>query len=174
MTDRTINLETFCNPGRPELARPFSIDAWTYASDGCVLVRVPRRDEIAECESDFAAKVHAMVCTVASRKPHYSSAPPFDLPERSEREEECFVCDGSGNAHHHHCPHCRCECPRCKGTGKIVALETVKIGNVPFNSKYVSWLQRLPNLELDRIPRGVKPLRFRFDGGEGLLMPCRA
>ena len=38
---------------------------------------------------------------------------------------------------------------------------------------YLAWLQSLPNLKLDRVPRGIEPLRFCFDGGEGMLMPCR-
>ena len=171
MTDPTISLEIFCHPDRPELVRPFSIDTWTYATNGHVLVRVPRRDDVAENET--APNVARMFPDDAP-KARYKPAPKFEIPERFDREEECFGCGGTGKAHHHWCPDCQCVCDRCNGTGKATELVTVKIGRASFNSKYVSWLQQLPNLELDRVPRGFKPMRFRFDGGEGLLMPCRA
>ena len=62
-----------------------------------------------------------------------------------------------------------------EGTGKQLAEpDPVKIGCAIFAAEYIAWLQQLPNLELDRVRRGGAPLRFRFDGGEGLLMPCRA
>ena len=34
-------------------------------------------------------------------KPHYKPAPKFEIPRGLDREEECFGCGGSGNAHHH-------------------------------------------------------------------------
>ena len=121
MTDQPIDLGVFCHPDRPELVRPFSIDGWTYASDGAFLVRVPRRDDVGECESDFAAKVLAVVSAAAAlRKPHYSPAPKFELPEPLEKKVRCFPCDGSGKAHRRHCPDCQCECPVCHGTGERI------------------------------------------------------
>ena len=108
MNNKTLSLEMFCDPERPELARPFSIDAWTYASNGHILVRVPRRDDVGECKGDFAAKVLALMSAAASRKPRYSPAPKFELPESFEREEDCFDCSGTGKAHN--CPACQCVC----------------------------------------------------------------
>jgi hypothetical protein len=46
----------------------------------------------------------------------------------------------------------------------------IAIGSASYQSKYISWLQSLPKLELGP-PRKKSPLSFRFDGGEGLLMP---
>jgi hypothetical protein len=89
-------------------------------------------------------------------------------------EVACYACHGSGKTHYD-CASCHCACGFCSGTGKIVGIDykLVEIEVAFYSPKYISWLQSLPGLELDRIPPGVKPLRFRFDGGEGLLMPCR-
>ena len=175
MTSQTINLETFCSPERPELARPFSLGEWTYASNGHVLVRVQRREEIPENAENPVGFRAASLFSEITRKPHYTPAPKFELPEALEKKVRCFPCDGSGKAHRRQCPDCQCECPVCHGTGeRIEPAEPIKIGRTSFTAKYISWLQQLPNLELDRVPRGPNPMRFRFDGGEGLLMPCRA
>ena len=47
MTDQ-INLDIFCDPSSPGLTRPFSVGTWSYATNGHILVRVPRRDDVAE------------------------------------------------------------------------------------------------------------------------------
>ena len=115
----------------------------------------------------------AVFSKYARSKPHYSPAPKFELPESLEEKVQCYKCGGAGTAHT--CPDCQCKCPKCQGTGELTELgELVKIDRASFNPKYIAWLQSLPNLELDRVLRARKPLRFRFDGGEGLLMPCRA
>jgi hypothetical protein len=132
-----INLEVFCDPNdpsRPWLGQPFSAGAWTYATDGHIMVRVPRLDDIAES------------------------------PDAAPKAE----------SHRERCPSCNCKCHRCDGTGKLTfaGFHRTTIGKALYNSKYVSLLQTLPQLELGQ-PHRSNPLPFRFDGGEGLLMPCR-
>jgi hypothetical protein len=170
MDNQPINLEMFCDPSRPELAQPFSIGAWTYASNGHVLVRVPRRDDVAERAAPDASRLFP----ADAPKPRYKPAPKFTIPERFEREEKCWRCRGTGKRHGEHCPTCQCEdCAQCSGTGKITRLETVKIGYALYWAKYIGWLQSLPRLELAKHRGGAEPLQFRFDGGEGLVVPCR-
>jgi hypothetical protein len=174
MSNQPINLEMFCSsdPSRPVLARPFSIGLWSYATNGHILVRVPRRDDVAENpEAPNAAHFYE----TAKKPRRYEPLPKLELAEPFEWEEqlECWRCLGKGKAHHF-CPDCRCECRECSGTGKGTTkhFKTTQIGSGSYNSKYVSWLQSLPNTEIGQ-PYKRKPLAFRFRGGEGLLMPCR-
>ena len=118
MTDQ-INLEIFCDPSHPGLARPFSIDAWSYATNGHILVRVPRRDDVTE---NPAAANTSRFCETVKRPRRYKP------------------------------------------------VKRTRIGSVPYDSRYLSWLQSLPNVEIGP-PHKRNPLAFRFDGG-GLLMPC--
>jgi hypothetical protein len=173
-----INLEKFysSDPTRENVARPFSFDGWTYATNGHVVVRVPKRDDIAEnpaAPNDHAAALFDK----CAKKRRYKPAPSFELSEPFEWEEqiECICCASSGRRHHD-CPTCKCECKICSGRGKIAIRRfgTVAIGTAYYSSKYISWLQSLPKLELGP-PHKKNPLPFRFGGGEGLLMPveCR-
>lgn len=167
-----INLEMFCDPDRPPIARPFSAGEWTYATNGHILVRVPRRKNVAE--NPAAPAVEASRLLEFLRKARYKPAPKFELPEEPFEWEEQFKwhrCSGSG--HEHSCPNCNCKCPRCNGVGiyTVPNWHKTHIGKARYNSKYISWMQSLPQLEQ---PYRRKPLAFRFDGGEGLLMPCHA
>jgi hypothetical protein len=43
-----IDLDKFCNPEREGLDRPFTIDDWTLAANGHIIVRVARRNDVGE------------------------------------------------------------------------------------------------------------------------------
>ena len=165
-----INLEIFCATDRPKLARPFSIGAWTYATNGHILVRVPRRDDVAENPD---APNASLVYEKVKSPRRYKQVPQFELsgPFEWEEERECWRCRyHKGKIHD--CPDCKCACPECGGTGKLTDrnFKKTQIGRVGYNSKYISWLQSLPGVEIGP-PHKKDPLAFRFDGGEGLLMP---
>jgi hypothetical protein len=137
-----------------------------------ILVRVPRRDDVAE-NPDAPNAAHFY--EIAKKPRRYEPLSRLELSEPFEWEEEniCGWCHGKGKVHHF-CPDCRCERRECCGTGKAITrhFKTTQIGSGSYNSKYVSWLQWLPNAEIGQ-PYKRKPLSFRFNGGEGLLMPCR-
>jgi hypothetical protein len=178
-----INLELFCSSDRPELARPFSAGSWSYATNGHILVRVARRDDVAEIPN---APNAAAVCETVKWPRRYKPLPEIDLSEPFEWDEElecqfldCGWCRGKGKKHD--CPNCKCECPQCSGTGKckfcngtgkytVKRLKSARIGSASYNSRYLSWLSSLPSAEIGP-PHKKNPLAFRFDGGEGLLMP---
>jgi hypothetical protein len=43
-----IDLDQFCAWDRPAILQPFSYGEWTYAADGKIMIRVPRRADVAE------------------------------------------------------------------------------------------------------------------------------
>ena len=61
-------------------------------------------------------------------------------------------------------------CGECNFTGFSWTPDSRKIGGVKINMVYLSMIGGLPGAEIGVFgPRG--PARFRFDGGEGLVMP---
>jgi hypothetical protein len=172
-TTMTIDLEKFCScdPQHPVLHQPFSYGTWTYATNGHVMVRVLRCDGIAE--NPCAPNEGASRMFNSTGFPRYKPAPKFELQEPFEWEEqiECWCRNGSL----HHCSSCTCKCTHCGGTGTFAKtnFRTTSIGKAHYNSKYISLMQSLPRLKLGQ-PYQRKPLSFRFDGGEGLLMPCKS
>jgi hypothetical protein len=168
-----ISLEPFCDPTRPGLDRPFSRGAWTYATNGHVAVRVNRRDDIAENPAAPDAEKLFSLQFIKKGRRCYAPAPKLQLSEPFEwiDEIECRGCGGSGKKHD--CPNCQCDCSFCDGTGKqaLPQFQQVALGHAHYKAKYLYWLQTLPGLELGPTQKR-KPLSFRFEGGEGLLMPC--
>jgi hypothetical protein len=122
-------------------------------------VRVPRRPDIPGNEQ--APNAEEKLSWDFSRVT-FSPLPANLLPEK------CWRCEGRG--HKHDCPDCRCTCEYCDGTGKL-SPPTVRIGRVPFAALYVDLIQKLPGTEIGKPKHAPKPLPFRFEGGEGLLMP---
>lgn len=85
-----------------------------------------------------------------------------------ESEDDCPDCDGRGNEHD--CPDCECICPSCRGSGIKQPNLAVGIGNSVFSSRLVLLMQTLPGLLVGET-NGTKPMPFRFEGGDGLVMP---
>lgn len=145
----SVNLDRFCDPAWREpvdLSVPFSLNGHTYATDGVIAVRVPRRPDIPENKE--APSIEKL-----ERLPWDFSRVKFErLPEFKPEPNECWACDGTG--HQHKCPDCHCECQYCNGSGKRTPL--IRIGKVAFNARYMELIQRLPGLEIG------KPRRSRL------------
>ena len=162
----SINLDMFCDPERREpggdLSVPFSLNGHTYASNGAICVRVPRRSDIPENKEAPAAEK-------LERLPWDFSRVKFGpLPEPEPLPDQCWRCAGRG--HEHSCPDCRCECNLCNGSGKLTP--RVRIDKAVYQVRYIEWLQALPGLEVGKpTRRHPRLLPFRFKGGEGLLCP---
>ena len=84
-----IDLKPFCSRevGREYLRQPFSFGEWTYATNGYVMVRVPRRDDVPE--NDKVPKLATFEDYPAfDMRP----LPIFDLPVgRGTIEKACSV-----------------------------------------------------------------------------------
>jgi len=167
-----IDLHQFCSTdkNRPKLVSPFSRNEYTYATNGHIIVRVPRRDDIQETAD---APNPTTLFDDAEPRMDYRPAIFPELPSYKSTKIECFRCEGRGTEHDY--PDCTCECIECGGDGFDEKEPAIYIGidGVPFALKYVIKIASLPNIQVGKaVPSGALP--FRFDGGEGLLMPVHA
>ena len=166
-------LQRFCNVDRESLAVQFTQGEYTYASDGRLIVRVPRLDDVPE--NPDAPKNVAMNIFAATpfrvkedRTPISAlTIPPLEGPD------DCANCQGGGI---HFCEACddHHDCTRCEG-GKVqeraiaVEFKQHKISHLLLNQ-----IKDLPNVSLAASAIGMEAaLAFFFDGGEGRMMPMR-
>jgi hypothetical protein len=170
-----VDLLPFCgaSPKRAYFARPVTAGEFTYATDGVIILRVPRGD--AEPTKDLPE--------IALEKPFEGiEAAGFEplltkrkLPAAPEpKKVECYACEGSKTEHG--CPNCTCPCERCGGTGEVTDIDekvSTTVRGVTFDLRYVLLMLSLPGVEVATKADKDKPLLFRFDGGIGALMPMR-
>lgn len=165
-----INLQQFCGDDqfRSYLNKPFSHGKFTYATNGHIMVRVPRLPDVPEqtktgnWEGPFASLASAAFTPLAHKPLPNLPAPGI---------EDCGDCEGRGTDHD--CPECTCECDACEGIGKQggrVRISTRVRGGI-YDFRYVAMLLALPNVEIATATKDGVPLLFKFDGGFGALMP---
>lgn len=222
-----IDLTAFCHPetSRVALLAPFASGAYSYASDGCIMVRVPRR----ECDPEHAKYAAVLDTYLAGPAGEMAPFPAVDLPPLSAYvPEPCATCAATGWMHTVECRACRgsgmTECPTCHhedacddcgGTGNVERPSTTeddpdgriecmdcdgtgdrgdkhavphvptRVGPYSIDRRYVVVMQALPGIEIDlgredwfvgaphKYGVTVVPVRFRFDGGEGAIVPLR-
>lgn len=166
----TIDLTQFCaavnSDTRPYFHAPFSMGDFSYATNGHILVRVARRDDVRESSEQLNADK-----PLEGAKSAQFYAPNVKLPKIEQPiKGECADCDGRGREHS--CPDCECICSLCEGTGtEIPEIKTsTEIGGVVFNLRYIRKMLALPNVVIAS-PSKDAPFLFRFDGGVGAVMP---
>jgi hypothetical protein len=155
------------------LSAPFSIGDHTYASNGHICVRIPRRPDAPEFrETPDTSKALFSAPKLFLDTVGYCQLAPLNLPEVEEKT--CSACGGRGTKHD--CPNCTCPCPNDCNDGKSIREVFVKISGATFQANYVRRMLALPDLHVSKtIKRYVngnehmRLLRFRFDGGEGAL-----
>lgn len=146
----TDELRAFCNTGSEHLAvqAPFSLDEWTYATDGSIIVRVPRLPEVAELPNGLLSPHELFAYT----PPGQIWYPVPTLPP-APMAVPCSRCDGTLIERRDEEP-------------------PVEFGPALFAPKYIRLLAALPHCEI--APSSANDVcRVRFDGGDGLVMPMR-
>jgi len=190
-------LEKFCDPfgGRDITKSPFNYGGYTWATNGKVLLRVPliagvRAEDYKIVANLFGSGMEGGgIALPAIPTPLWRSCP--DCGGKGFiQERKCPNCQGEGE---HECQTCghSADCDRCKstgyipdataakelcldcgGTGQNETLTTSEVGIGLFQNRYLRLLSDLPGLEFQ--PHGdVAPGRFRWEGGEGMIMPAR-
>ena len=202
-----IDLIKYCcrEPTRFYINSPWSAGDYTYATNGHVLFRVPRCEDVPE---NPHAPNPEYVIAKALAPVDMQPFPKIDLPTGETchhchgkgRGYPCLNCGGDGESE---CPTCRevAECKDCNGKGYYLAPakdgqkdewcvfcdgEGVEwearpnvyfLPNVIISVRYARWLAELPGIQINMTPAPVgghtAAIPFRFDGGEGWIMPIR-
>lgn len=194
-------LSVFCDSSRHEIEKPFSLGPWSYATNGHLVVRVPRADDVPEWDA-INERAQALFDRVDMAA---AEAALIEIPELPKvettlcttcagqgRVKECPECDGEGeveleSSHHRYfntCKTCNGDgligaadnvddkkiCTACHGTGKKTPTVRVPLGATGFSLRYLSMLKAIPGMRIAPL-HITDAAYFRFDGGEGLLMP---
>lgn len=193
-----IDLAKFCatRDTRKHLFAPFRLNGCIYATDGAIAIRVPDDgSNVANCKSGLEKIEHFF------QMPEnllFQQIPLLNIPLKCAEcsgtgfvhyvHVECRECDGKGEfnygSHDYDCKECngsgeyrsvtlgtKNECTQCDGSGNQ-SIQAVAIGNTFLNHKYLVKMNSLPNCTVatnGKIERSF----FKFDGGEGVIMPCR-
>ena len=212
-----MNLQKFCSKAdrhTGKLDSPWSFGEFTYASNGVILIRVPRLADVGE--NDNAPKIHLreFPLLLSTEPAEWVSVPEVDYggdecevcygtgiallcPEcegdgevavRSRfndyEDQECLTCQGNGQIsrgewasfvkmHKFKGEAIEGNCDRCDGSGMEGTQDFKTVNGVKLNEKYLWMLGELPGATLGTFgPHDA--VRFRFDGGDGLVMPMRS
>lgn len=163
------DLKKYCDDpanGRYKLTAPWSEGDYTYASNGHILVRVPRIDDPAINE-----RKGVKICGTPLGE-YFDKVPEkwYPIPEVHPKEQDCPDCNGKGKFKY---KGETVQCEECDGKGRFDRHISDDVGGVLFSDVYLSWIAALPNPSIG--PFGATDVaRFKFDGGEGLLMPRRS
>ncbi len=175
-----IDLAKFCaaaDSSRDSFKQPLSKGDWTYACDGNIAVRVPRREDVPERE--IKEDLEKLFNRADSRTGYQW----VDVPSVAVETFDCVYCDGKGKINKSRTQTSICEW--CAGTGRddarrtqrsIFTIDGVVIG---LSDHYLELINKeLPSPQIGLIKEAAGPgkdfpVKIRFDGGEGLLMAMR-
>lgn len=196
-------LRAFCSTDetRPALQRPFNLGEYSYATDGRILIRVARLEEVPPREGE--SPVGNPDAVIPEGHGYEPAICPPKWEEFKEVRSTCKRCDGTGKSNtcpdcdgegEIECPEClhEHECERCHGQGIIKAKDPAtgdpceNCDGTGYNEDdFVVALNggmtfvNLKYLRLaHRLPNlkmsfrdRLSTIRLEFDGGVGALMP---
>lgn len=152
----------FCSTdeGRFWMHNPFTIELHTYATDGRIMVRVPRMAGVPDCDVHYSARVLEVAREIDCGPVQWTVLDTVVIPPPVMTKCEFFPCDDP--------------CGDCTPDGQYEKDVPVIVGNKKLNSIYLRKLQALPFVRIAATctsREGCAP--FIFDYGAGLLMPMR-
>ena len=112
-----IDLTPFCEDDEEDarlfLQNPFSAGEFTYATDGRVLIRVPRRDGVGDGGPNLEEILPVLEKALSERA--FGRLPPCEtIPGKTWPPGTCPDCKGSGKFKN---------CTKCEGTGEVACGE---------------------------------------------------
>lgn len=163
-----IPMQDFCGDLR-RYRRPFVMGGFLWATDARVLVRVPS-DGPDSTPDEGITFPNAPAIFNSSFQEAGRFVP---LRNREFEMEMCLDCCGEPLPP---CGACGCHpaCKQCGGSGSVVSDRNVRLGAALVSPKYWRLLASLPGCQvvLPKKGQGDDPISVRFDGGQGLWMPC--
>jgi hypothetical protein len=168
----TLDLTPFCGKDdiRTTLHSPWTSNGWTYATNGHMCVRVPALESVTRSDGPNIEVVWAKLLPCDT----YSPLPEVKIAPDLLKSGPCEDCGGSGVAECCTCGQDR-ECPTCDGGSLDDEPELWKVevaDGLFFKARYYQLLRALPGLVCDLRPDATARGRhFKFDGGEGIIMP---
>lgn len=185
----TVNdLMPFCcsDSTRPVITHPWTAEGYTQATNGRILIRVAPIEDV-EINTTTAPvtdrlfpkqeptewhDITELQLMPGETCPHCNKAESVVCPECGGNGQvelsnhynsyvvDCKTCEGSGETY----------CRHCEGRGFLEGV--TQLGSAQYSSDLLRQLQSLPNCKVG-IGKPLEPAWFRFDGGDGLVMPVR-
>ena len=156
------HLTTFCSleENRRSLNTPWSEGAYSYASDGRVIIRIPRLADVPERDSAPKNLDQQLFKGFPLAFPFSSITEPV-----SADYNKCTKCYGSGERT---CSECGTThtCDQCKGNGQLAS--TTKIGTQLFNTHNLRLISQLCEIQW-QLKSSENRIYFEFNGGDGLI-----
>lgn len=186
-------LQPFCaDETRPGLSKPFTMDGYTWATDGRVLVRTHVIEGVGDTDQCFGAYTPAALMAQCDAGPEWLAMPELQPGDGAVACSRCgghvgpckacngegevgavFTYDGKAHTIYGECPVCDGFgiCPDCDGNGTVPEPEQhIKLGPARFRLFDLRRLATMPHCEFAPLSSDA-PCRIRFDGGEGMVMP---
>ncbi len=137
------DLKKFCGQGE-RIGRPWSLGDQSFATNGHILIRIPRLPDVAENPA-------APGLTEILNTPQPESYFPLNVLELPPVPW----------------------CEDCGGTDKYEGMKGISYANGFFQVRYLRLLKELLGCEIGTPPDDRTPAWFKFEGGDGLIMPMR-
>jgi hypothetical protein len=176
-----IDFSKFCEPEYPSISKPWVVSGWKYACDGRIAVRIPFRGPDSptpegrprpdlpslfrdfECADGFVAFPAVEQCRECKGEGKYigectSCRGRCDCECRCGDLHDCGECDGSGRTE------ISCGCVNDEG-------RYVQLGAAWINGRFAWLIACLPKPEFVPQPNADERILFRFEGGQGIVMP---
>lgn len=168
-------ISQFCDSdGVFSIRLPWSRGDYTYSTNGHLIIRIPRHPDIKEIpEAPDASDIFLKAEPVPPEWINIPTLPEAEFIQCKECEGQRFV-TWKTNWNEY-----EAECKSCNGTGERKEFQKIEINGVIFNVEYLRKISKLPNPKISVLNAGggisgkEKPAWFKFDGGDGLIMPCR-
>jgi hypothetical protein len=194
--DKTIRLFCAIDNSRPKLTNPFNQGSYTFAANGHIAIKISRREEY-DKNAPIDQKMEILFTFSEISETLWIDIPDLDkiieyqtCPECKGEKiiKVCRECHGKGevffendyNEYYIECkscdgfPHNPTECEKCSGTGQVKKNRYILIGSKALDTDFLSTIKLLPGVKIaPEAVEGLNPIPFKFENGEGIIMPCR-